>query len=77
MGCDNFSRDYALPFGHEIITCWGGGGGKRGAPPRGRKKDAHDTSGRLKSFSVEERGSRWLPRSGWCVHVDAGGLYSL
>ena len=74
MGCDKFSRDYALPFRHEIIA---GGGGKRGASPSVRWKDAHDASRRLKSFSVEERGSGWLPQSGWCVHVDAGGLYSL
>ena len=73
-GCDDFSRDYALPFEHEVIA---GGGHKRGASLSVRRRDAHDTSRRLKSFIIEERGSGWLPRSSWRVHVDVGGLCSL
>ena len=49
----------------------GGGGGvgtKRGTSPSPRRRDAHDTSGRLTSLRVEERGSRTLPRSSWRVH---------
>jgi len=65
--CDNFSRDYALPSGHEVIAS-GKVGAKRGASPSARRRDAHDASGRLLSFSIEERGSRALPRSSWCVH---------
>ena len=38
---------------------------------------AHDASGRLMSFSVEERGSRTLPQSSWRAIVDAGGPCSL
>ena len=55
-GCDNFSRDYALPSGH----CRWGVGAKCGASPSARQRDAHDASGRLTSFSVEEQGSRAL-----------------
>ena len=45
-GCDIFSRDYALPSGHEVIVGWGGGGGggtKRGTSPSPGRRDAHDT----------------------------------
>ena len=49
-GCDNFSRDYALPSGH----CRWGVRTKCGASPSARRRDAHDASGRLTSFSVEE-----------------------
>ena len=66
-GCDNFSRDYVLPSGHEVIVGWGLGA-KRGSSPSARRRDAPDASGRLTSFSVEERGSRALPRSTWRVH---------
>ena len=45
-----------------------GGGTKRWASPSVRQRDAHDASGRLKSFSVEERGSRALPQNSWRVH---------
>ena len=38
----------------------GGGGGKHGASPSAMRRDAHDASGRLKGFSVEEQGSRVL-----------------
>ena len=65
-GCDNFSRDYALPSGHEVII--GGGWTKHGASPSARQRDAHGASGRLTSFSVEEQVSRVLPRSSWHVH---------
>jgi len=61
VGCDNFSRDYALPSRHEVIV---GGGWV----PSARRRDAHDASGRLTSFSIEERGSSVLPRSSWRVH---------
>ena len=61
MGCDDFSRDYALPSG------WGVGA-KRGTSLSARWRDAPDASGRLTSFSVEERGSRVLLRSSWRVH---------
>ena len=60
-GCNDFSRNYALPPGlvkHELIV-----GG-----PSARRRDAPDTTGWLTSFSVEERGSRVLPQSSWCVH---------
>ena len=33
-GCDNFSRDYALPFGHEVIV--GGGWGPSAGPRQAR-----------------------------------------
>ena len=36
--------------------------------PSTRQKDAPDATGRLKSFNVEGRGSRALPRSSWRVH---------
>ena len=45
-----------------------GVGAKRGASPSARRRNAHDASGRLTSFSVEEPGSRALPRSSWRVH---------
>ena len=67
-GCNNFSRDYALPSGHEVIVGGRGVGAKCGVSPSARRRDAHNASGRLMSFSVEERGSRALPRSSWCVH---------
>ena len=54
VGCDNFSRDYALPSGYEVNCRWGVGA-KCGASPSTRQRDAHDASGRLKSFSVEVR----------------------
>ena len=50
-GCDNFSHDYALPSGHEVIV----GGGvvtKRGASPSARRRDAHDASGRLTTLAL-------------------------
>ena len=34
VGCDNFSRDYALPFGHEVIV--GVGWGPSAGPRRAR-----------------------------------------
>ena len=46
---------------HDFIV--GGGQG-----PSARRKDAPDAAGRLKSFNVEGRGSRALPRSSWRVH---------
>ena len=51
---------------------------KREVSPSARRKDAPDATGRLKSFNVEGRGSRALPRSSWRVHaiVDAGGSRS-
>ena len=36
---------------------------KREASPSARRRDAPDATGRLKSFNVEGRGSRALPRS--------------
>ena len=42
-GWDNFSRDYALPSGHEVIVV-GGVATKRGASLSARQRDAHDTS---------------------------------
>ena len=42
-----------------------GGGDQARASPSARRRDAHDASSRLTSFSVEERGSRALPRSSW------------
>ena len=67
MGCNNFSRDYALPSGHEVIVGvgWGPSAGRRHVRSGEMTKNA---SGSLKSFSVEERGSRALPQSSWCVH---------
>ena len=67
-GCNNFSRDYALPSGHEFIVGGGGVRTKRGVSLSARRRDAYDTSGRLTSFRVEERGNRVLPQSSWRVH---------
>ena len=74
-GCDNFSREYALPSEkHDSLGGGGVGGGveaKHKASPNARHRDAPDASGRLTSFSVdavEERESRALPRSSWRVH---------
>ena len=69
-GRDNFSRDYALPSGYEVIVGggWGWVGAKRRASPSARRRDAPDTSGRLTNFSAEEQGSRALPRVSWRVH---------
>ena len=84
-GCDNFSRNYALPSRHEVNIVGGGWG-----PSVGRRRvRSGETlavgslisrlylSGRLTNFSVEERGSRALPRSSWRVHCCAGGPCSL
>ena len=64
-GCDDFSRDYALPSGTGKawpLCRWG---------PSSRRRDAPDATSRLTSFSVEGRGSRALPWSSghvyrWC-----------
>ena len=49
-----------------------GVGAKRGASLSLRQRDAPETRGRLTSFSIEERGSRTLRRSSWCVHRWSG-----
>ena len=69
-GCDDFSRDYALPFrtGKAWLHCRWGVGAKREASPSARRRDAPDATGRLTSFSVEGWGSRALSRSSWRVH---------
>ena len=41
---------------------------KREASPSARRKDAPDATRRLKSFNIEGRGSRALPRSSRRVH---------
>ena len=51
----------SLPVKHNLIV--GGGWG-----PSVRQRDAPDASGRLTSFSVEERGSKALPQNSWHVH---------
>ena len=44
-----------------------GGGDQAWVVAEARRRDAHDASGRLTSFSVEEQGSRALPPSSWHV----------
>ena len=69
-GHDNFSRDYALPSGYEVIVCgeWRWVGAKHGVSSSARRRDAPDTSGRLMNFSVKEQESRALPRVSWHVN---------
>ena len=69
-GCDNFSRDYALPSdkANSIVICWWGVEAKRESLPNARRRDAPDDSGRVTNFGVEGRESRALPRSSWRVH---------
>ena len=55
----------SLPVKHNLIV--GGGWG-----PSVRQRDAPDASGRLTSFSVEERGSKALPQNSWHVHRCCG-----
>ena len=43
------------------------------ASPSVRRRDAHDASGRLMSFSVEEQGRRALHEVAGVFIVDAGG----
>ena len=62
VGCDNFSRNYALPSGKAWSHCRWGVGAKHEA------ERCSDASGRLTSFSVEGWGSRAVPRSSWRVH---------
>ena len=38
-GCDNFSRDYALPSGHQVYCRWGVRA-KRGVSPSAKRRDA-------------------------------------
>ena len=45
-----------------------GGGDKARGVAEWRRRDAHNASSRLTSFSNEKRGSRALPRSSWRVH---------
>ena len=52
----------SLPIKHvSIVICRRWVEAKRKASPNTRWRDAPDTSGRLTSFSVEERESRSLP----------------
>ena len=65
------SRKYAPPFATLALVQTQGGAYTRDATislmiiPSNK---AWDATGRLTSFSVEERESRALPRSSWCVH---------
>ena len=51
----------SLPVKHNLIV-----GGRWG--PSVRQRDAPNASGRLISFSIEERGSKALPQNSWHVH---------
>ena len=53
----------SLPIKHDPNVIVGGGW-----RPSTRRRDAPNASGRLTSFSVEERESRALPQSSWRVH---------
>ena len=60
-----------LPLsGHEVIVGrgWEPSAERCRALPSASRRDGHDASGRLKSFSVEEQGSRALLQSSWRVH---------
>ena len=69
VGCNNFSRDYALlSIKHDfIVICQWGVEAKRKASPNARRRDPPNASSRLTSFSVG-RESRALQRSSWHVH---------